>query len=182
MPCLRIKLIAFLIFFLLPHNLFSQEEPLILPPRGFRGIELTMGIEEIKEHLLSDPLFDYRGDPDVSFLPASQQTLIECSGNSYIERAYFQFHEGRLYIMILCLDQKKLDYYTMFSTLSNKYGDPQTLSPSDAVWDFEELRLSLERPLSIKYIDKKSFNDLREKGRAEEGLRDIAKRKFLEQF
>ncbi len=141
-----------------------------------------MGIDEVKELLLKDPLFDYRGDPDVSFLPVPEQTLIECKGNSYLQRSYFQFHEQKLYIMILALNQKELDYFTMFQTLSRKYGNPDTLSPRSAVWRFEEVRLSLEKPLSIKYIAVQVFEELREKGRAEESWLDMAKQQFLDEF
>ncbi len=46
-----------------------------LPPRGFRSIELGMELEQVKELLIEDPLFDYRGDPDISFLPQPPQHL-----------------------------------------------------------------------------------------------------------
>ncbi len=175
-------LLELLIILFIPGISFAQTESAVTPPYGFRNIQLGQQLEEVKEILKKDPLFNYRGDPDVSFLPLPKQTLIECQGNSYISRAYFQFHEDKLYIIILSLDQSKLDYYTMFSTLSGKYGDPDSLSPSDAVWRFDEVRFSLERPLTVKYIDNRVFEDLRDKGRAEEDLRDLSRKNFLKQF
>lgn len=151
-------------------------------PRGFREITLGMELDTVKELLQEDPLFAYRGDPDVSMLPQPQQTLIECAGTSYIRRAYFQFHERRLYIMTLSLNPDRLDYYTMYSTLSGKYGSPDRLDPGSAVWELPELRLSLERPLNVKYIDVEVFSRLQEESRAGEDLRELAKERFLEQF
>jgi len=152
------------------------------PPRGFRSIRLGMELEQVKQLLIEDPLFDYRGDPDISFLPLPPQTLIETSGSSFIRRAYFQFDQDLLYIIILSMDPDRLDYYTLYSTLSGKYGQPTSLDPTEAVWQFEGLRLSLERPLSVKYIDSTVFEALKEEGQVQEDLWEISKDNFLQQF
>jgi hypothetical protein len=150
--------------------------------RGFRGVKLGMSLEQVKEKLAADPLFGYRGEPDVSLLPSAQQTLIECTGSSWIRRSFFQFQDGRLLSIILVLDGKRLDYYTMFETLTRKYGDSTRLDPSEAVWDFPGVRLSLERPLSVKYLDTEAFERLREQGKAGESMSEMSKKMFLEQF
>jgi hypothetical protein len=160
----------------------SSDGRSVRPPQGFRSVTLGMELDEVKRLLQEDPLYAYRGDPDVSMLPQPQQTLIECAGTSYIRRAFFQFHEHRLYILILALDPEKLDYFTMYSTLTDRYGAPGRLDPSGAVWEFETLRLSLERPLSVKYIDTEVFERLQEEGKAGQDLRELAKERFLEQF
>lgn len=154
----------------------------VQPPQGFRSIQLGMELEQVKQLLIEDPLFDYRGDPDISFLPLPPQTLIETSGSSFIRRAYFQFEEDLLYIIILSMDPDRLDYYTLYSTLSGKYGPPTSLDPTEAVWQFEGLRLSLERPLNVKYIDSKVFEALKEEGQVQEDLWEISKDNFLQQF
>jgi hypothetical protein len=159
-----------------------EEPPAEAPPRGFRSIELGMDIEEVKQLLIDDPLFDYRGDPDISFLPLPPQTHIETSGSSFIRRAYFQFDQDLLYIIILSMDPERLDYYTLYTTLSEKYGQPTSLDPTGAVWRFEGLRLSLERPLSVKYIDSTVFEALQEEGQVQEDLWEISKDNFLQQF
>jgi hypothetical protein len=151
-------------------------------PRGFRGIELGMSMEQVKVKLSADALFGYRGEPDVSLLPTPQQSLIECTGSSFIRRSFFQFHEGRLFVLILALDSARLDYYTLFTTLSRKYGDSTRLDPSEAVWEFAGVRLALERPLSVKYIDLAVFNALREQGQAQQTLSELSRQSFLEQF
>ncbi len=151
-------------------------------PRGFRGIELGMELEAVKSLLARDPLFDYRGDADVSFLPVARQTLIECPGNAFVRRAYLQFEENRLFIIILDLDPRRLDYFSVFSTLSARYGDPGRISPAGAVWLSDQVRLSLERPLTVKYIDRPVFERLRDQGQARQKLKDTSRRQFLDQF
>ena len=152
------------------------------PTRGFRGVELGMSLEEVKGKLTADPLFGFRGDPDVSLLPSAQQTLVECAGSSWIRRSFFQFQDGRLLSIILVLDTRRLDYYTLFNTLSRKYGNSTRLDPSEAVWEFPGVRLSLERPLSVKYLDTVVFERLREQGQAGETLSEMSQKMFLEQF
>jgi hypothetical protein len=154
----------------------------VQPPRGFRSIQLGMELEEVKQLLIDDPLFDYRGDPDISFLPLPPQTLIETSGSSFIRRAYFQFDEDLLYIIILSMDPDRLDYYTLYSALSEKYGPPTRLDPTEAVWQFERVRMSLERPLNVKYIDSAVFEALKEEGQVQQDLWEISKENFLQQF
>ncbi|MGO9307762.1 MAG: hypothetical protein ACLQDL_01915 [Spirochaetia bacterium] len=151
-------------------------------PMSFRKVSLGMGLDEVKAALKADPLFRYRGDPDVSFLPQTSQYLIECEGTTYLRRAYFQFADSRLFIMILVLDAQKLDHYSLFSTLAAKYGQPTSLSPEESVWQSEPVRFSLERPLTVKYIDNRTFAAILAKSGAQKDLDQISREKFLEQF
>jgi len=151
-------------------------------PRGFRGITLGMGLDQVKSALVADPLFGYRGDPDISLLPQSHQYLIECAGASYVRRAYFQFADKRLLTMILVLDTEKLDHFSLFTALSAKYGQPESLSPQETVWQSDSIRLSLERPLTVKYIDRAMFASLLGKGGAPSDLESMSREKFIEQF
>jgi hypothetical protein len=152
------------------------------PPSQFRGITLGMGMEEVKAALKADPLFRYRGDPDVSFLPQSAQYLIECEGASWIKRAYFQFADSRLFVMILVLDTVKLDHYSLFTALSAKYGPPSSLSPTESVWDSDPVRFSLERPLTVKYVDNKTFKALLSTSGVPASVDQLSRDGFLGQF
>ena len=151
-------------------------------PQGFRGLILGMGLDQAKQALKADPLFRYRGDPDVSFLPQTKQYLIECTGASFLRRAYFQFADGRLFIMILVLDEQRLDHYSMFRTLSAKYGQPTSLSPQETVWQSDAVRFSLERPLTVKYVDARTFAAVLSQGGAQKDLEQLSREKFLAQF
>ncbi|HET6451874.1 MAG TPA: hypothetical protein VFI08_11220 [Spirochaetia bacterium] len=152
------------------------------PPASFRGLTLGMSLDQVKTTLKADALFRYRGDPDVSFLPQTSQYLIECEGTSFIRRAYFQFADGRLFIMILVLDEQRLDHYSLFSTLSAKYGPPTGLSPQEAVWQSDPVRFSLERPLTVKYVDNKTFAAILSQSGTQKDLEQLSREKFLEQF
>ncbi len=160
----------------------SPAAPAAAPPPAFRGIRLGMSVQEVQEALKADPLFRYRGAPDVSMLPQSTDPLIECEGTSYITRAWLQFAGGKLAVMDLVLDTRLLDFYSLFTTLSRKYGDPGTLDPKEAVWLSDGVRFSLERPLSVKYIDRRTFEAEVARGAAQQDLELMSRDRFLEQF
>jgi hypothetical protein len=73
-------------------------------PRSFRGVELGMDRDKVIAALKQDPIFNYRGPEDVSLLPSPNQSLIDVSGLSFVERGFFQFYEGKLWVMILILN------------------------------------------------------------------------------
>ncbi len=151
-------------------------------PTGFRGISLGMSPDEVKARLREDPLFRYRGDPDVSLVPQEAgQSLIECEGALYVRRAYFQFDNQRLFIMILVLDPERVDHYSLYSALTRKYGESSSLSPRETVWMFDNVRLSLERPLTVKYVERKTFSSL-QKGAPQADQEQMSRDRFLEQF
>jgi hypothetical protein len=129
-------------------------------PRSFRKISLGMGLEDLKKTLEQDGLFYFRGDRDVSFLPTREQSLIETTGFSFIRRAFFQLREGELFIMAFSLDPALIDHYSVFTDFVKKYGDPLSLDPGQAVWESDDTRIAIERPLTVKYIDKKIFAEI----------------------
>ena len=160
----------------------SVEEELIEVPRGFQTLDLGMGLAEVKEALKADTNFNFRGDPDVTMLNNPNDSLIETEGFSFVDRAFFQFHEQKLYTIIIMLNPEEIDHFTMYTRLTDKYGEPSSLSPSEVVWDFDAIRLSLERPLAVKYVDKQVFESLLEAGDKAESFNEINKDNFLDQF
>lgn len=149
-------------------------------PRGFDTIELGTSREDVQELLESSSYFRYRGDPDVSLLPVGNRSVIETEGRSFIDRAFFQFSAEALYIIILQLNQVRMDHYSVYQTLTEKYGEPLRVSPGEIVWQWEEVTLSLERPLTVKYVDRPVFEELRGQARAEQSLRELSRDQFLE--
>jgi hypothetical protein len=141
-----------------------------------------MGMDEVKAALMADGLYFYRGEPDVSLLPRPNESIIEVSGLSYVRRAFFQFYEGRLFVMIFAMNEAKMDHYSVYTTLSGKYGKPNTLSPSESVWSDGLTRLAIERPLAIKYIDLETFNAIKAAGLAEESIEELLRSDFLGSF
>jgi hypothetical protein len=151
-------------------------------PRSFRGIELGMEMEAVKKILAADSLFSYRGDIDVSLLPRPDESLIEVSGISYIRRAFFQFYQDKLFVMIFSINEKEMDHYSIFTSLSAKYGKPTSLSPSESVWLDGATRLSVERPLAVKYMEVAVFDAIKAAGAAGRSYEEILRTQFLDEF
>jgi hypothetical protein len=151
-------------------------------PRQFRELSLGMSLDELKETLIRDALFSFRGDRDVSFLPIREETLVETTGLSFIRRAFFQLSEGSVFIMAFTLDTRLLDHYSVYTSLVRRYGEPLSLNPQEAVWESEETRLSLERPLTVKYLDKTIFNALIDESTTSESDMLRLREEFLGDF
>jgi len=151
-------------------------------PDGFRRIRLGMGLDEVKTLLASDSYFLFRGDPDVSLLLEPNTTLIECRGSFFIERAFFQFHDERLYIIILMMNQERIAHYSLYTTLTEKYGRPTEFSPIKVLWRSGDVELALERPLTVKYLSRRVFEARNAAGEAAENVMETLRDEFLGQF
>jgi hypothetical protein len=141
-----------------------------------------MSLDELKEALAADGLFAFRGDRDVSFLPVKEENLVETTGLSFIRRAFFQLRDGRVFIMAFSLDPDMVDHYSVFMALREKYGDPGSLNPAQAVWENGQTRVSVERPLTVKYIDMEVFSRIVDESNAEESSRVFLRQRFLDEF
>jgi hypothetical protein len=148
-------------------------------PDEFRGIKLGMAIEEVQKVLQQDSLFEYRGPEDVSLLPQRNQSLVEASGASFVKRAFFQFYEGKLWVIVVFLNPDKMDHYSIYSTLAAKYGEPTLLNPKEARWEDKNVRMALERPLTLRYMDMAVFARLSEGSDAQAGAVELERRDFL---
>ena len=165
----------------------SRTGPSITPgseplPRSFRKLVLGMNLDDLKTELADDNLFEFRGDRDISFLPAREENLVETTGLSFIRRAFFQLREGQVFIMAFSLDTRRMDHYSVFVSLVKKYGEPVSLNPQEAVWEDEKTRISLERPLTVKYIDMTVFKQIVDESRAEETREVFLRQGFLNEF
>ena len=152
------------------------------PPRQFLNLALGMSLDDLKTALAGNGLFRFRGDRDVSFVPVREETLVETTGLSYIRRAYFQLSGGAVFIMAFSLETRFMDHYSVYTSFVKKYGEPLSLSPGEAVWETDETRVSIERPLTVKYIDKKVFDRLVEESKTKERLELLNRAEFLNEF
>ncbi|MDR2535196.1 MAG: hypothetical protein LBD29_04080 [Treponema sp.] len=159
----------------------SQREQSVLP-RTYRELSLGMGLDELKEALKKDELFRFRGDRDVSFLPVREQNLVETTGFSFVKRAFFQLQSGQVFVMAFTLNTNLVDYYSMFTSFVKKYGEPDFLDPKQAVWESEETRIAIERPLTVKYIDMQVFNALNNESKSVESKELRMREDFLNEF
>jgi len=160
----------------------QAEEDGVTLPRQFREIVLGMSLDELKDVLQNDSLFNFRGERDVSFLPIREESLVETTGSSFVRRAFFQLRDGTLFIMAFTMNTGMIDHYSIFTDLVTKYGPPSYLDPKEAVWETEETRLALERPLTVKYIDKRVFDDIINESSLIESRRVIQRQEFLDEF
>lgn len=166
--------------------LFAQNNKEDLP-FGYDNIELGMSVEETKDELLKNSDFGYHGDRDVSLFPDQQKVLIETDAQSghglnFLNRCWFQFYDNKLYTIIININPEKMDYYSIFTTLCNKYGEPESLNPQKATWKNENVTMSLEKPLSLKYIDNEVFNKLQQYSTIQKSGTEITREMFLDKL
>ncbi|HAK68246.1 MAG TPA: hypothetical protein DCM57_01135 [Treponema sp.] len=177
------KLVSMILVCLaLPLATIAAQTPL---PSGYGSIRLGMTVEEVKEALKKNGQFGYRGDRDVSLLPGENRVIIETDTSktapySFLDRCWFQFYEDRLYIITINIKTEKMDHHSVFSALCEKYGLPQSLNPSKSEWTGQNVIMTLERPLSIKYTDRQVFEELQNKVQVEESVTEQSREHFLE--
>jgi hypothetical protein len=176
-----------LLCFLLPLGfVHAQDEEAVEAaalPRSFHNIFLGISLETLKSYLREDAAFNFREDRDVSLIPsAPEQTLVETQGSSFIRRAFFQLRTGEVFIMSFTLNTALVDYYSVFTTFVKRYGEPTSLSPREAVWETGDTRVSIERPLTVKYIDKNNFNAMVQSPSANGDRELLQRNEFLDGF
>ena len=132
--------------------------------------------------LQSDPAFQYRGEPDVSLRLSDGGSVIDTRGRVYVDRGIFQFHEEQLFAIALYLDRSRLDYFQLYEQFRDRYGEPFDLDPRRALWEDQQTRIELERPLTVRYLDLETFEARRRDSRTEQAAEDITRERFLEEF
>lgn len=151
-------------------------------PRSFHEIGLGMSLDDVKETLKSDESFAYRGDRDVSLLQSKNRSVIESEGVYFVRRGSFQFYNEKLYTIIVQMNSENIDYYSIYSSLIEKYGEPGLVDQKKAIWENEGVRLVLERPLTIKYIDTATFNEIVASRNKKTAISDEARANFVNAF
>jgi len=176
------KKFIFLFFTFLCTSLAFSEESL---PSGYRNIKLGMTLDEVKDALKKDFQFGYRGERDVSLMPDQQKILIETdtsrtAPSSFLDKCWFQFYEDKLYIITINVKPTRMDHYSIFSTLSKKYGNPENINPQKSEWSNDSVIMTLERPLTLKYTDKKVYEKLMEESLVQNTAQEMSAQAFLE--
>ncbi|WP_149554984.1 hypothetical protein [Treponema pectinovorum] len=153
-------------------------------PNGYKNIKLGMSVEEVKKVLKADSDFGYRGERDVSLAPENKQVLIETDASknpySFFTRCWFQFVDEKLFSITLNLNEEKLDHASVFSSLVKKYGNPTSINPKKSVWENDSVCLSLERPLTLKYLDNTAFKKMQDASSVQKTYEEKAIDDFLE--
>lgn len=152
-------------------------------PNGYGKIQLGMGIDDVKAELKKNSDFGYRGDRDVTLTPGTKQVLIETDATrnaySFFTRCWFQFVDDKLFSITLNLNEKRIDHFAVFDSLTKKYGKPSSINPQRSAWEDSSVIMSLERPLTIKYLDAAVFKDIQEKSGVQKTVEEKAVDEFL---
>ena len=148
-------------------------------PNGYSTVKLGMTLEAVKSALLREPDFGYRGERDVSLLPGENRHLIETKGGSFLDNCWFQFYNESLYIISVNVNKDFMDYYSIFKTLCQKYGNPNYLDPEKATWEDKDVILSLEKPLCLKYTDAQISDQILQQSSAEKAAVEYLREGFL---
>ena len=182
------KKYLFLFSFILFSLCFAEELALLSSngmqslPVSFHDIGLGMAIDEVKEILKNDSSFAYRGDRDVSLLNNKNRSLIEANGVHFVKRGSFQFYDEKLYSIIIQMNPDKIDYYSIYSSLVEKYGEPSTVDQKKSLWEDDRVRLVLERPLTLKYIELSVFKEIMENRNKKESMSEEIRERFIRAF
>ena len=162
-------------------NAADTDEYYVIPlPDGYLNVHLGMTFDDTKKALLKYPVFGFRGDRDVSILPGFDRLLIETSGEGYLDKCWFQFYDNKLYTISININTHEMDYYSVFRTLCQKYGSPISFSPDKAVWEDENVIMSLEKPLCIKYSDVKVLDAIENRSFVEQSAAEKLRQDFLD--
>ena len=176
------KLLCSFIFVFVACYVFAQENQIKQLPKGYSDIQLGLSVDEVKERLKKNTIFGFRGNRDVSLLPTEERVLIETPGSSFFSRCWFQFYEDKLYAITLNVNTKRMDYYSMFTKFCADYGEPTAFNNIKADWQDDTVLVSLEKPLTVKYIDVSVYENLIEQGKELESTESYLRQKFLETF
>lgn len=182
MRALRILFLFLFISFLSAS--LTAKEPL---PNGYKDIILGMSLEDTKQELIKDTDFGYHGDRDVSLLPGENRMLIETDaerglGSNFLTHCWFQFASDQLYIITINMNRSRIDYYSIFTTLKEKYGEPDSITPQAATWKSSEITMSLEKPLTLKYIDNEVFKSLQTSSNIAPASSEVTQKMFLDKL
>ena len=180
------KRFFFLLCFVFFSLCFAEELALLSSdkdlPSSFHDIGLGMNIDEVKEILKGDSSFAYRGDRDISLLDSKNRSSIEANGVHFVKRGSFQFYDEKLYSIIIQMNTENIDYYSIYSSLIEKYGEPRAVDQKKSIWEDDRVRLILERPLTIKYIDISAFKEIIENRNKKEVMSEEVRERFIRAF
>ena len=120
-------------------------------------------------------------------MPSANKELIETDsstglGSNFLERCWFQFFDDELYIITINMNKERIDYYSIFTTLCNKYGEPVKISPQGATWKNDKITMSLEKPLTLKYIDNSTYDKTQNYSNVELSATEITQQMFLDEL
>ncbi len=151
-------------------------------PQGFDRFRFGMSSDMV-EALIAESLYLNANLEDaISVLPRSTIRVLSVNGDSYVSNAHFQFDESGLISIILNLNNTLLDHFALYSYLIARYGEADSLHPRRIEWRSPTVILRLERPLTVKYVARRSLEERQEAAAANLSEAERYREAFIELF
>jgi hypothetical protein len=149
-------------------------------PQGYGSIRLGMGFEEATEILRRSSSFTWRGQPEVSLSPDGLDKIVESTGARYLNKGIFQFEKEKLFAIILDFNPEQIDFFMVLSNLTERYGEPVSLDNKRVIWENQNIRLSLEKPLTLKYLDRGVIDRRSKAAGVDKAIQEESREMFLD--
>ncbi len=175
------KLLTALIFFLilntsqisysvttLPQSDETSDGQNMVLSNGYKEIRLGMTLEEVRQIINSMPEFNPIREEILQIRIEPDKQILTTEGYSFVSKAYFHFDNDRLYQILLKFNQNKIGYFNLLSTFRSRFGEPAFINPSKSYWQNERVRITIEKPATIKYLDRQIWNSIIGSGNQED--------------
>ncbi len=126
------------------------------PITGFKNITLGATREDTINAILSDntmtlPKQYMTGTVDLN--AEESATFLALEENKFYKSGYFIFKDNALYSITIYFQPNQVDFLELLSALNAKYTKGSFLNANTVAWQNGNIRIILERPSIIKYIN-----------------------------
>lgn len=124
--------------------------------KGFKNINLGASREDTVKAILSDntmtlPKQYMTGTVDLK--SEESATFLALEENKFYKSGYFIFKNDALYSITINFQPNQVDFLELLSALNSKYTKGSFLNANTVAWQNGDIRIILERPSIVKYID-----------------------------
>lgn len=150
--------------------------------RKFRDVTLLEDFDVVMQKLKQDPLIMVSRDSDFGDFDEEEKNLIKGKIPPYLRHIYYQFFRKKLFVISLFWSPKHFSHLELYRKLQKKYGKPLVFTSHTIVWEDENTKIILDSLPSIKYIDKKTFDEVKKLSGRKLFQKDTVREKMLEEI
>ena len=123
---------------------------------GFKDIQLGSTRDDVINAILSDntmilPKKYMTGSVDIA--AEESATFLALEENQFYKSGYFIFKNDSLYSITIHFQSNQVDFLELLSALNSKYSKGAFLDANTVAWQNGNMRMILERPSIVKYIN-----------------------------
>lgn len=123
---------------------------------GFKDIQLGSTRYDVINAILSDntmilPKKYMTGSVDIA--AEESATFLALEENKFYKSGYFIFKNDSLYSITIHFQPNQVDFLELLSALNSKYSKGAFLDANTVAWQNGNMRMILERPSIVKYIN-----------------------------